>query len=176
MVGAETPKGKVLVLMPVGRDAATVAGLIERTGLQPVICATVREAVENLERTVEVAIVAEEALYGNNVTDLEDWVGRQPQWSDQPFIVLTNHNEGPKFAAFRRELVARLRNVGFLERPLQAITLQATVVSAERARRRQYETRAYLEAQRGVAVDLERRVAERTAELERANVVGAHME
>jgi signal transduction histidine kinase len=169
MVGAETPKGKVLVLMPVGRDAATVAGLIERTGLQPVICATVREAVENLERTVEVAIVAEEALYGNNVTDLEDWVGRQPQWSDQPFIVLTNHNEGPKFAAFRRELVARLRNVGFLERPLQAITLQATVVSAERARRRQYETRAYLESQRGVAVDLERRVAERTAELERAN-------
>jgi hypothetical protein len=76
MVGAETPKGKVLVLMPVGRDAATVAGLIERTGLQPVICATVREAVENLERTVEVAMVAEEALYGNNVTDLEDWVGR----------------------------------------------------------------------------------------------------
>jgi len=169
MVGAETPKGKVLVLMPVGRDAATVAGLVERTGLQPVICATVREAVENLERTAEVAIVAEEALYGNNVIDLEDWVGRQPQWSDQPFIVLTNHNEGPKFAAFRRELVARLRNVGFLERPLQAITLQATVVSAERARRRQYETRAYLEAQRGVAVDLERRVAERTAELERAN-------
>jgi len=169
MVGAETPKGKVLVLMPVGRDAATVAGLIERTGLQPVICATVREAVENLERTVEVAIVAEEALYGNNVIVLEDWVGRQPQWSDQPFIVLTNHNEGPKFAAFRRELVARLRNVGFLERPLHAITLQATVVSAERARRRQYETRAYLEAQRGVAVDLERRVAERTAELERAN-------
>ena len=65
-------------------------------------------------------------------------MGRQPQWSDQPFVVLTNHNEGGKFAAFRRELVARLRNVGFLERPLQAITLQATVVSAERARRRQY--------------------------------------
>ena len=31
------------------------------------------------------------------------------------------------------------------------------------------ETRAYLEAQRGVAVELERLVAERTAELERAN-------
>jgi hypothetical protein len=57
-------------------------------------------------------------------------VGRQPPWSDQPFVVLTNHNQGPKFAAFRRELVMRLRNVGFLERPLHAITLQATVVSA----------------------------------------------
>jgi signal transduction histidine kinase len=83
--------------------------------------------------------------------------------------VLTNHNEGPKFAAFRRELVIRLRNVAFLERPLQAITLQATVRTAERARRRQYEARAYLEAQRGAAVRLEQLVAERTRDLELAN-------
>jgi signal transduction histidine kinase len=169
MVGAEPSRGVVLVLMPVGRDAATVAGLIERAGLRPVVCNTLQEVVENLEWTVEVALVAEEALYGDNVRVIEDWVGSQPPWSDQPFIVLTNHIEGPKFAAFRRELVKRLRNVGFLERPLQAITLQATVISAERARRRQYETRAYLEAQRGAAEELERRVAERTADLELAN-------
>ncbi|MEA2775849.1 MAG: hypothetical protein QOF90_1255 [Acetobacteraceae bacterium] len=169
MVGVETPRGVAVVLLPVGRDAVTVAGLIERTGLRPVICNTLREVVDNLERIIEVVLVAEEALYGNNVLVLEDWVGRQPPWSDQPFVVLTNHNEGPKFAAFRRELVRRLRNVGFLERPLRALTLQATVVSAERARRRQYETRAYLEAQRGAAVELERLVGERTADLERAN-------
>ena len=144
-------------------------GLIERAGLRAVVCNTLQEVIENLERVVEVVLVAEEALYGNNARVLEDWVGRQPQWSDQPFVVLTNHNEGPKFAAFRRELVMRLRNVGFLERPLQAITLQATVLSAERARRRQYETRAYLEAQRGAAVELERLVTERTADLEQAN-------
>ena len=90
MIRVETSKGVVLVLTPVGRDAATVAGLIERIGLRPVVCNTVREAVENLERIVEVAIVAEEALYGNNVRVLEEWVGRQPQWSDQPFVVLTN--------------------------------------------------------------------------------------
>ena len=38
--------------------------------------------------------MAEEALYGNNARVLEDWVGRQPPWSDQPFVVLTNRNEG----------------------------------------------------------------------------------
>jgi len=134
-----------------------------------VMCNTVREAVDHLERIVEVVLVAEEALYGKNVLVLEDWVGRQPQWSDQPFVVPTKHNEGPKFAAFRRELVARLRTSAFLSARYRAITLQATVVSAERARRRQYETRAYLEAQRGVAVEPERLVAERTGELERAN-------
>jgi signal transduction histidine kinase len=169
MVEAKTPKGVVLVLLPVGRDAPTVAGLIERAGLRPVVCNTIQELVEHLDWTVEVVLVAEEALYGNNVRVLEDWVRRQPPWSDQPFVVLSNHNQGPRFAGFRRELVKRLRNVGFLERPLQAITLQATVVSAERARRRQYETREYLEAQRGAAAELERLVAERTADLERAN-------
>jgi signal transduction histidine kinase len=168
MAGAKTPRGVVLVLMPVGRDAAAVAGLIERAGFRAVVCKTVQEIVENLEWVVEVVLVAEEALYGNNVRVLEDWVGRQPPWSDQPFVVLTNHNQGAKFAAFRRELVMRLLNVGFLERPLHAITLQATVVSA-RSRRRQYETRSYLEAQRGAAVELERLVAERTADLERTN-------
>ena len=169
MVRAETPRGVVLVLMPVGRDAATVARLIERAGLRPVVCNTLQELIENLEWVVEVVVVAEEALYGNNLRVLQDWVDRQPPWSDQPFVVLTNHNEGGKFAAFRRELVMRLRNVGFLERPLQAITLQATILSAERARRRQYQTRAYLEAQRGAATELERLVTERTADLERAN-------
>src|SRR6195952_1662555 len=169
MAQIEMPKGVVLVLMPVGRDAVTVARLIERAGLRSVICTTAREAIDNLEHIVEVVLVAEEALYGDNVRMLEDWVARQPPWSDQPFIVLTNHNEGPRFAAFRRELVTRLRNVAFLERPLKAITLQATVVAAERARRRQYDIRAYLEAQRGAAVELEHLVADRTADLERAN-------
>ena len=47
MVGLETPKGVVLVLMPVGRDAATVAKLIERAGLRPVVCNTLQELIEN---------------------------------------------------------------------------------------------------------------------------------
>jgi signal transduction histidine kinase/CheY-like chemotaxis protein len=47
--------------------------------------------------------------------------------------------------------------------------LQATVVSAERARRRQYEIRSYLEAQRDAAVLLDRLVGERTRDLAQAN-------
>lgn len=169
MVPVETSRGVAVILMPVGRDAVTVAGLIERTGLRAVVCNTVQEVAENLERIVEVVVVAEEAVYGNHIRALENWVVRQPAWSDQPFVVMTNRNEGPKFAAYRRELVKRLRNVGFLERPLQAITLQATVIAAARARRRQYETRSYLETQREAALELERLVTERTSDLERAN-------
>jgi signal transduction histidine kinase len=52
---------------------------------------------------------------------------------------------------------------------LQAISLQAAVLSATRARSRQYEARAYLEAQRGAAEELERLVGQRTKALELAN-------
>jgi signal transduction histidine kinase len=166
---AEGSPGVVPILAPVGRDAAAIAGLIERAGLRPAVCLTPDDLRRHLERTSEVAIVAEEALYGKNLAPIAQWVKRQPPWSDQPFVVLTNQTEGPRFTAFRRELVKRLCNVTLLERPLQAITLQATVLAAERGRRRQYETRAYLETQRDAAARLEQLVAQRTAELEGAN-------
>ena len=169
MIGADKSRGIVLILAPIGRDAKAIAGLIDRAGLCPVICESTDDLIENLDRVIEVVLVAEEALYGNNVRVIESWVARQPPWSDQPFIVLTHQNESPKFVAFRRELVSRLCNVAFLERPLQRMTLQSTVLSAERARKRQYEARAYLEAQRGAAVKMEQLVAERTGELEQAN-------
>jgi signal transduction histidine kinase/CheY-like chemotaxis protein len=169
MEKAEVAKGVVPVLAPIGRDAAAIADLIERAGLEPAVCLGPTELLAQLERTVEVVIVAEEGLYGSNLVGVEQWVKGQPPWSDQPFIVLTNKNEGARFGAFRRELVKRLRNVTVLERPLQAITLQATVLSAERARRRQYEARAYLEVQREASAKLEQLVAERTRDLEQAN-------
>ena len=169
MRGPDKSKGIVAILTPIGRDADAVAGLIARAGLFPVICETPQDLVEKLLRVIDVVVVAEEALYGRNVGVLEFWVTRQPPWSDQPFIVLTHQSEGSEFAAFRRDLVSRLRNVAFLERPLRGMTLQSTVLSAERARKRQYQAREYIEAQRGAAVKLEQVVAERTAELERAN-------
>jgi signal transduction histidine kinase len=169
MARVEGPKGVVPILAPIGRDAAAIAGLIERAGLQPLVCSAPVDLIRALTQTVEVVIVAEEALYGGAVAGVEHWVRDQAPWSDQPFIVLINQNEGPRFGAFRRELVQRLRNVTFLERPLQAITLQATVLSAERARRRQYEARTYLEGQRDAATVLEQLVVERTRELAAAN-------
>jgi signal transduction histidine kinase len=161
--------GVALILAPIGRDAVAIAGLVGRVGLRPAICQSPSDLVAALAKNGEVVIVAEEALYGNSLTGVEQWVARQPPWSDQPFIVLTNQHEGARFGAFRRHLVKRLCNVTFLERPLQGITLQSTVLAAERARRRQYEARAYLEFQRDNAAQLEQLVAERTCDLEQAN-------
>jgi len=122
-----------------------------------------------LDREADVVLLTEEGLYGKAIDPLEAWVIAQPPWSDMPFVVLTNHNEGARFAEFRRQLVRKLRNVAFLERPMQAISLQAAVLTAERGRARQYEARVYLEAQQRASVELEDLVTRRTAALKEAN-------
>ncbi len=169
MASAEATSGIVLVLTPIGRDAEASARLIKQIGMPAEVCQNLGSLVARLNDDVSVVVLAEEALYGKSLDPLDGWVRAQPPWSDQPFVVLTNNNDGPKFATFRRQLVTTLRNVSFLERPLQTITFQSAVQSAERARRRQYEARAYLETQRGAALELERLVAERTEDLELAN-------
>ena len=155
--------------MPIGRDAPACAQLVRQAGLDPAICADTDGLLSRLDSGAEVVLLTEEALYGGVIDAVAGWVERQPPWSDQPFIIITNHNEGPRFAAFRSSLVDKLHNVAFLERPLQAISVQAAVLTAVRGRRRQYQTRAFLEAQRGAAEELERLVALRTEALELAN-------
>jgi signal transduction histidine kinase len=159
----------VLVLAPTGRDAAACVKLVAQVGLDPHVCGDVGELLVQLARGADLALVAEEALYGKPMDRLVAWVDVQPPWSDFPFIVITNQNEGARFTAFRRRVVDELRNVSFLERPMQAISLQAAVLSAKRGRLRQYKTRSHLEAERHTAENLERLVAERTRALRKAN-------
>jgi signal transduction histidine kinase/CheY-like chemotaxis protein len=162
--------GPILVLAPVGRDAKVAAGLIEQAGHGAKICPDLDALVGDLSDDTVAVLVAEEAFYGKSLDTLTDWVRRQSPWSDLAFVILTTRNDGPKFAAFRHDLVQRLGNVSFLERPLQTLTLQTSFQSAGRARRRQYEARLYLERQLGAAHELERLVRERTQELEHATL------
>jgi signal transduction histidine kinase len=168
-VWTDAPDANVLILAPVGRDAPACAKIAQQAGLTSWVCRDVPELIARLDEGADVVLLTEEALYGEAMSPLATWVAAQPPWSDQPFIVLTNHNEGPRFTEFRRGLVHKLRNIAFLERPMQAISLQAAVLTAQRGRARQYEARAYLEAQRGAAEELERLVSERTEALEQAN-------
>ncbi len=159
----------ILILAPVGRDAAACARLVEQVGLLPIVCSNVAELIARLDEGADVVLLTEEALYGQAIDPLAAWVASQPPWSDQPFVVLTNRNEGARFAAFRRQLVPKLRNIAFLERPLQAISVQAALLTAKRGRDRQYEAKQYLRSQQNAAEELERLVRLRTAALEQAH-------
>ncbi|MGN7124303.1 ATP-binding protein [Methylorubrum thiocyanatum] len=170
-----SPEERVLILAPRGRDAAVIEQVLDRAGLAAAVCADVTEWVSCLRAGAGSAIVTEEALADSDMQDLSGWLDAQPPWSDFPFIVLATRQAGPRTQRAADSL-KRLGNVVLLERPINAETLTSAVVSSLRARRRQYQAREHLlereraqDQLRRANEELERRVAERTREVEAAH-------
>ncbi|AWL94523.1 MULTISPECIES: ATP-binding protein [Bradyrhizobium] len=163
------PDHRVLVFAPIGRDGPASTELFRGASLEAVNCRDLSALVSAMTEGVGAVFLAEEGLFGRDTAPLAQWIERQPPWSDLPFVVLTSHREQPAVVAWRRSIVELLRNVSLLERPVQPITLTSAIQSAIRARRRQYEIRALLEAREQTAQELEKLVVERTRELKEAN-------
>ena len=160
---------RVLVFAPIGRDGPASAELFRSSNLEAINCPSLPELISEIAAGVGAVFLAEEGLFGRDTAPLAQWIERQPPWSDLPFVVLTSHREQPAVVAWRRSMVELLRNVSLLERPVQPITLTSAIQSAMRARRRQYEIRALLEAREQTAQQLEKLVVERTRALAEAN-------
>ena len=164
----------MIVLSPRGRDAAVIAKLLERNGVRAEIAADFHAWTGSIDTSTSAAIVTEEAMTGVDMAPLFGWVDGQPPWSDFPFIVLVTRQAGVRSRSAART-IERLGNVILLERPINAETLSSAVASALRSRRRQYQARSHL-AEREAAQEalslandsLERRVEERTREVEAA--------
>ena len=158
----------VLILAPTGRDAMAAAQLLGRAGFAARICADGCALAGALDGAGAV-LVAEEGLLGQRQEVLADWVGRQPPWSDLPFVMLTGRRDDQRMRRWRQEQIAGLGNVSLIERPVQPLTLVSVVRAALRARGRQLEIRALLEARDAAAASLEAQVQARTTELRALN-------
>jgi signal transduction histidine kinase/ActR/RegA family two-component response regulator len=156
---------RALILAPVGRDSLATAELLAKAGIAGTVCDSLEALVAELATGAATLFVAEEALFGRDLVSLQDWVRAQPPWSDLPVVVLTSHHQDRRVAAWRQRLVESLGNVAMLERPVHPLTLTSTLEAAVRARRRQYEVKALLEAREQAAAELAHRVDEATAEL-----------
>jgi signal transduction histidine kinase/ActR/RegA family two-component response regulator len=159
----------VLVFAPIGRDGQSSADLFRASGLEAINCRSLAELVAEIDTGVGAVFIAEEGLFGKDTTPLARWIAKQPPWSDLPFVILTSQREQSTVVAWRRSIVELLRNVSLLERPVQPMTLTSAIQSAMRARRKQYEIRALLEAREQSSQELEKLVIERTQALEEAN-------
>lgn len=160
---------RALVLAPTGRDAGIAAAILKEAGVPALVCDSLEVLRARLEEGAGLAVVVEEALRDCDLTGLAAWIEAQPSWSDFPFVVLTQRGGSVERNPAARRLSVTLGNVSFLERPFHPTTLVSAVQTALRGRRRQYEARERIEQIRRAEATLERRVAERTTELESAN-------
>ena len=80
------------------------------------------------------ALVTEEALRGADLHPLDAFLRGQEEWSDFPFILLTQRGGGLERNPGAVRLLETLGNVTFLERPFRQMTLVSTLKMAQRAR------------------------------------------
>ena len=130
----------IAILAPRGRDAAVAAELLSPAGIAAAVCADLDDLVRRMAGGVGAVLVTEEALTGPALPRLHRMLQTQPAWSDVPFVVLTNGTTGARSSSAVDRIDA-LSNAVLLSRPLQTEELTRALVSALKARTRQYEAR-----------------------------------
>ena len=80
-------RSRMMILAPVGRDAALTGSLLDRGGVKSVVCSDLHGLERNLVEGAGAAVITEEALIGQDISGLVEWVAHQPSWSDFPFII-----------------------------------------------------------------------------------------
>jgi signal transduction histidine kinase len=146
---------RVLVLAPWGRDARVICEVLQRAGMGVECCATVADLGQELQAGAGASVITTEALSVAGIQSLEQIVDRQPAWSAFPFLLLTGGGASSQRSLRQFALLARLRNLTLLERPLRKVTLVSAVQAALRQRQRQYEIRDYLTERRHREVQLQ---------------------
>lgn len=152
--------------------------LLAEAGVRAVNCRDIEAMCGRIGEDTLFAVVTEEALLEADIGPLGRFVRDQPAWSSLPFVILTRRGGGPEQNPEAARLSEVLQNVTFIERPFHGTTFVSVARSARRSRLRQYEGRASEETLRASEAalkelneSLEQRVAERTAELEKAHAL-----
>jgi PAS domain S-box-containing protein len=134
-----------VILAPRGRDAAIAQSMLVEGGLEADTVPSLPALADRLGTGVGFAVVTEEALRHADLRDLAAVIAAQAEWSDLPFIILTERGGGLERNPGAVRLLELLGNVTFLERPFHPTTLLSLARAARRARRRHYDARARLE-------------------------------
>lgn len=153
---------RVIIIAPVGQDAAAMATLLDSQGFETQICNGSAEYSRQMMDSAGALLLTEEALESAQGSLLLDLLKAQPPWSELPLIILTSGGESRR-AGLLDLAAAAAGSVTLLERPVSTLTLMRSVQVALRSRRRQYQVRDLVSQLANLNQTLEQRVAERTA-------------
>jgi signal transduction histidine kinase/ActR/RegA family two-component response regulator len=150
---SEERSDRVLIVAPIGRDAALMCAQLGAAGIACDACTDVHALCDELTRGAGALILTEEALGHDAAAELMTALGDQPPWSEIPLIVLTG---ALSFEAKVHSFDGLLQrtNVTLVDRPVRIKSLISAAQSALRSRQRQYEVRDLMQ-------QLEERVHER---------------
>src|ERR1051326_3246434 len=146
---------RVLILAPVGRDAALLAQIVRALPADPVIVPHTAALLQELPLGVGASLLADEAIRPAHIHQLTSWVAAEPPWSDPPFIILAPTGQSNEYSHRRSNEFSTLGNFTLIERPARPETLQSAVRGALRGRMKQYEIRSRQEALLRANADLE---------------------
>ncbi|MDB6055686.1 MAG: putative Histidine kinase [Verrucomicrobiales bacterium] len=142
MKGSESSE-LVLIMAPVGQDAAAMRGLLSQEGFKGKVCDSAVECAEKVKSGAGGLLITEEALELPGIGEVMEALKAQPAWSEMPLIILTSGGES-RLIKLLRMTVEAAKSVTLLERPIGATTLLRAVEGALRSRTRQYLMRDLL--------------------------------
>jgi signal transduction histidine kinase len=134
---------RVLILAPVGRDAALTSELFERASVPCHVCRSLAELCSEIERGAGAVLLTEEALDNSQLAQFAATLEQQPGWSDIAVLLFAG-SERARTSLRTLRLLDTLRNVTLLDRPMRVAAVVSTVRATLRARQRQYDLRHVL--------------------------------
>src|SRR3954451_23908348 len=133
---------RILIIAPVGQDAAVMANLLQEQGFQTVICRGAADCGRHFPHGAGVLLMTEEALELSEVPKLLELLSKQPPWSELPLILLTSGGES-RVGKLLDLAGPAAGSVTLLERPMRSLTLVRSIHVALHSRRRQYQVRDF---------------------------------
>ncbi|MBA3882641.1 MAG: PAS domain S-box protein [Chthoniobacterales bacterium] len=134
----------VLIVAPIGKDAALAAGALEQADIPAQICDRLSDCSAQIGESTLAILIAQEALAADELPLLPSALQAQPPWSDIPVIILTSTGGGDRMSLEVVNIFGPAGNVTLLERPLRSVTLVSAVRVALRARYKQREVQKLL--------------------------------
>lgn len=138
---ANTNELRVLVAAPTRRDGEITCELLEKEGVECIVCSGLQAVSDELTAEVGAIVLTDASLRDPALESMVAKIQQQPPWSDLPILLLTRDRVRLPSAILALEAGS---NLTLLDRPSSMRALVSAVKSALRARRKQYQIRDQL--------------------------------